>query len=76
MLEPLQPRELVEGPDLLGAAAEIQHQHVFAFDRLLDSRNQDDPAICRVIFELPDVELALVQGNRKGVVAERRGVVD
>ena len=73
---PFEPREIRERRDVLGAVAEIQQQHVAAFDRPLDAWHEHDAAFGGVRGERPDVELLLVQRDREPLVAQRGGAVD
>ena len=68
-------REIGERPDVV-RAAEVQQQHVAAFDRPLDSGDQDQATVCRVLAKAPQIELPFVEGNRQRVVAERGGTID
>ena len=40
---PLQSRDVVEGPHLVGAGLEIDQQHVPPLDRPLDPRDEREP---------------------------------
>src|SRR4029450_660525 len=71
-----QALEVRERPYLLGTPAEIEEQHVTAFDRLFDSRNQDQAAFGGVGRVRRDVELPFVQGDRERVIATCDGCVN
>ena len=72
----LEPCEIGEGPNIFGAAGVIQQQHVAPFDGALDAGNQHEAAFRGVRDAAPQVQLAVVQGDRDRVVAERHRVVD
>src|SRR4029450_13936923 len=71
-----QALEVRERPYLLGTPPKIEEQHVTAFDRLFDSRNQDQAAFGGIGLVRRDVELSFVQGDRERVIATGDGCVN
>src|SRR5215831_15604947 len=61
---------------MLGAAGEIQQQHVFAPDRSLGPRNEHDAAIRGVRLPWRQVELTVVQRDGERVETVRRCAID
>ena len=72
----LSRREIVERPHILRAALEVQQQHMASLDCPLDAGDQHDAALGGVGDQPPDVQLPVVQRDRQGVVAQRRGAID
>lgn len=72
----LQLRQVGKRTDLVGAAAEIEQQHMAAFDRPLDAGNQHDVTFRRMGLEPAEIELLLVERDRNGVVAKIGSAID
>ena len=72
----LQPREIVERPHGIGAALEVQQQHVLAFNRPLDSGNQRDASLGRIAGKRRQIQLAVVERDGQRLVPQRRSSVD
>ena len=75
-LDGLQLREIREGMDLFRCGAEVDQQHVLAFDPLLDSRNQRQAAAGGIRPDPGEIELAFVKGDGHRAKPERRGAVN
>ena len=59
--------EVVEALDLIDRRPEVDQQHMFPSDGLLDARNEHDPALPCVRSETSEIELKIVKGDRQGV---------
>ena len=71
-----QPPEVVEGPHILRAPAEIEQQHVLALDRPLDPSNQDDSTVRGVRNQRFNRQLFIVKCDRERPETEMGGLVD
>ncbi len=68
--------ELAEGPDAGDRCRKVDEQHVPAADCALDAREQDHTACLGMGVPRGRIEEAVVQRDRKRVVAELRRVID
>ena len=75
-LERPQLREIREGMDLFRCGAEVDEQHMFVFDPLLDSRDQHQAAAGGIRPDLSEFELPFVKGDGDGAESERGGAVN
>src|SRR5256885_551774 len=71
-----QPGPRLERRHRLGARRGIQKQYMPAFDRLLDTANQYDTPRCGRSGQRRNIELLVVQRNRKSAIAQARSSVD
>ncbi len=72
----LQTRQLFEGEDRLGRAAEVEKQDVPPVNCPLDAGNKCDAARPRICLERCRIELPVVQGHRERVKAKLGRPVD
>ena len=71
-----QPRDVIERVRLLRLVIEIEQQDLPAANRPFDPGDQDYAALGRIGKRMTEIELPLVEGDRKGTVSELRGPID
>ena len=67
---PARRHEVVKALDLLDRGAEVDQQDMFSANGLLDAGDEDDPPFSCIWCEGLEIELAVVKGDRQGVVPE------
>jgi hypothetical protein len=65
-----QSGKVIEGPDCLAGATEIQQQNMFAFNRAFDSWNQGYASLQRIFRVRMNVELSVMECDRQCAVPE------
>ncbi len=73
---PLQRRDVVEGADVGAGSGEVDEQDMVPPDVLFDAAKEHDAPLPRVVRMGRRVEVAVVQRDGQGAVAERGGPID